>query len=394
MTSHSADTHAFAEVRLGIATADTIARDLSLMRATLLQGPRASILLGKDYLTKVGTLIGISAKADEYQELQKVEKLSELSWRPDSLMDLSILKSGLLTSIMDMFPGPVGTLPHYLVYNPRTGIDGRALLDRIQEVAEAGVAFITIHPTPNRSLYDTAKRVRRLPSTARGGGMVIRDMILNGRACSIFDELYGDILQICSRHHVAISVGAAFRPSSIFEALDDAHVEETIAQERFIRTAKAAGVHVIQEGLGHIRLADLARYTTMIEKNDVPFMPLGPIVTDAAVGFDHVVSAIGATHIGMLGFAQMINSVTREEHTGRVPSERSVLEGLMAARTAAHVINISRFGQLDSLDQTVVDERNATQSCVVAGGIFAHDEIEPTNHGCNRCSFSCPLHLA
>jgi phosphomethylpyrimidine synthase len=193
---------------------------------------------------------------------------------------------------------------------------------------------------------------------------------------------------------MVLSIGAAFRPSSIFEALDEAHVQETILQAQFISAAKAAGVPVIQEGLGHIRLSDLARYVALIEANEVPFMPLGPMVTDAAVGFDHVVSAIGASQLGMLGFAQMINSVTREEHTGRVPSHRSILEGVMAARTAAHAINISRFAPVEALDRSVVEGRAETRSCVVAGGIFNHSEIEPTKHGCNRCSFSCPLHLA
>jgi phosphomethylpyrimidine synthase len=340
------------------------------------------------------SLVGVSTKANYEVEVRKIDELSQLSWRPDVLMDLSIVKTDLLTYLTHTFPGPVGTLPHYLVYNSRTGIDATALIERIHEVVETGVAFITIHPTPNRSLYEVAKRVRPLPSTARGGGMIIRDMLINRREESVFAELYADILGICAKYGVAISIGAAFRPSNIFEALDEAHVEETALQQRFISAAKAAGVQVIQEGLGHIRLSDLPRYVALIEKNNVPFMPLGPMITDAAVGFDHVVSAIGASHLGLLGFAQMINSVTREEHTGRVPSHRSILEGVMTARTASHAINISRFPKVDALDRSVAKTRGENRTCVVAGGIFEHADIEPTKHGCNRCSFSCPLHLA
>lgn len=382
------------EIILGLTDEFALERDLHAFTATLLRGSEALVILGKNYLTKVMTLVGVSSRTNRDAELRKIDHLAGLPWGPDAIMDLSIVGPGLSEHAARKFPGPVGTLPHYLVYKPKSGIDPTALLERIHALAEAGIAFLTIHPTPTTALYGQAQRTRRLPSTARGGGMVIRDMALNNRSESVFAQNFGEILKICSEYRVALSIGAAFRPSSIFEALDIAHVEETKAQSMFIRIAKDAGVHVIQEGLGHIRLSEIPRYAEMIAQNGVPFMPLGPIVTDAAVGFDHVVAAIGATQLGLLGFAQMINSVTREEHTGRVPSHQSVLEGLMSARTAAHAINISKFPNIDVLDRSIAESRQWARSCVVAGGLFDHGEIEPTRHGCNRCSFTCPLHLA
>lgn len=45
-------------------------------------------------------------------------------------------------------------------------------------------------------------------------------------------------------------------------------------------------------------------------------MPLGPIPTDIAIGMDHIAAAIGATIMGIEGCANIISTVTREEHTG------------------------------------------------------------------------------
>jgi phosphomethylpyrimidine synthase len=65
------------------------------------------------------------------------------------------------------------------------------------------------------------------------------------------------------------------------------------------------------EGVGHIRLSDMEKYAKIIKRINVPFMPLGPIPTDASVGFDHIASAIGASHLGFLGVAKIFHSITR-----------------------------------------------------------------------------------
>ena len=71
----------------------------------------------------------------------------------------------------------------------------------------------------------------------------------------------------------------------------------------------------------------LKKYISLIRKDGyIPFMPLGPIPTDRAIGWDHVSSAIGASHMAFEGGADIINSVTREEHTGGIPSLNSIYE--------------------------------------------------------------------
>ena len=131
----------------------------------------------------------------------------------------------------------------------------------------------------------------------------------------------------------------------------------------------------------------------MIRKIGVPFMPLGPIPTDASVGFDHVASAIGASQLGYLGIAKIFHSITREEHTGNVPSIDSIIEGLKSARTAAHIVNISLFPNYATLDKHVALTRAHNKTCVINQGLFAEDTNESYSAGCNRCKHECPLIL-
>lgn len=62
---------------------------------------------------------------------------------------------------------------------------------------------------------------------------------------------------------------------------------------------------------------------------------LGPLVTDIAPGYDHLVAAIGAS-ISSASGADFICYVTPAEHLA-LPNVQDVKEGVMASRIAAHV---------------------------------------------------------
>jgi phosphomethylpyrimidine synthase len=102
--------------------------------------------------------------------------------------------------------------------------------------------------------------------------------------------------------------------------------------------------------------------------------------TDAALDDDHIAAAIGATLLGLAGAAHLLAAVTREEHSGGIPSTESTLEAVRAARVAAHVIDLDRLNASD-LDDTIVNARAAHRTCV-------HGRTDP---GCSRCGRACPL---
>lgn len=383
------------EIQEGILSENEAAKLLHQTNTVLLKGRNKDVAVGEGFLIKVCTNIGVSNPSDLQFELDKLQLLTNAKFAPDIIMDHTIvnLKKPLWKTLVDDFTGVIGTLPHYLTYNTKTGIDETELLERICEMAEYGVGFITIHPTANKHLLSLAKKDRVLPTTARGGSIVLKDLDINKRKENVYEKNFIEILKILRENNMAVSIGTTFRPSNVFEALDKVHIEETKLQAEFVRTAKENGVDVMMEGVGHIRLCDMVRYADIIRKIDVPFMPLGPIPTDASVGFDHVASAIGATQLGYLGVAKIFHSITREEHTGNVPSIDSIIEGLKSARTAAHIVNISLFPNYATLDKHVALTRAHNKTCVINQGLFAEDTNESYTAGCNRCKHECPLVL-
>jgi phosphomethylpyrimidine synthase len=94
------------------------------------------------------------------------------------------------------------------------------------------------------------------------------------------------------------------------------------------------------EGPGHIPL-DEVEMNIKIQKRlcqGAPFYVLGPVVTDIAPGYDHIVSAIGGAIAAAAG-ADFLCYVTPAEHLG-LPSQEDVKEGLIASRIAAHAGDI------------------------------------------------------
>ena len=94
------------------------------------------------------------------------------------------------------------------------------------------------------------------------------------------------------------------------------------------------------EGPGHIPL-DQIEMNIKLQKRvcqGAPFYVLGPLVTDIAPGYDHIVSAIGGAIAAAAG-ADFLCYVTPSEHLG-LPSPEDVREGLLASRIAAHAADI------------------------------------------------------
>src|SRR5438876_1156202 len=74
--------------------------------------------------------------------------------------------------------------------------------------------------------------------------------------------------------------------------------------------------------------------------DDAPFYVLGPLVTDAFPGYDHITSAIGATEAARAG-AAMLCYVTPKEHVG-LPKAEDVRAGCIAYKIAAHAGDVAR----------------------------------------------------
>ncbi len=362
-------------------------------QAFLLKAKRP-VLIGTSCLLKVNTNIGVSSENEYDIELNKLQAIAGLEYRPDSMMDHTIvpLKKPLWKSMVECFDGAVGTLPHYLPYEESNGINKDDFFDNLNEMARGGVSFVTLHPTADLNLYKEAVVSRRfVPTTSRGGFVLLSDQLINNRSQNLVAENFERIMGILHEYGMALSVGSVFRPATIHEALDSIHLKETQLQKYYIDLAKRCGVSVQMEGIGHISFDKMRKYADFIRGYGAPLMPLGPMPSDEIIGFDHITNGIGATMMASTGVVGMINSVTREEHTGDVPAFDSILEGLKTAIVAAHCYNISKFTQYKTATETIGLKRSRNKTCVMNGGIFNYISDSSEIISCSRCKRECPL---
>nr|WP_315200954.1 phosphomethylpyrimidine synthase ThiC [uncultured Flavobacterium sp.] len=335
--------------------------------------------------TLVSVLVGATSGKDVSKQLKKIEAINNLKIDecPDIISDLSLenSKSFLYKDIITNFPNfIVSTLPIYQCKVRNGMIDDDELLEIIQQQIENGVGLITIHPTVNFKLMQLAQK-RIVPWTSRGGVMVMKD--LSSRRFeveNVYLRILDNTIKSALKANVVISIGASFRSANIFDSLDECQIEEFKIQKQIADYIHQRGVDVLIEGPGHSsprRLKEIAKYYTEM---GYPIMPLGPIPTDTAIDQDHIASSIGAVILGMLNCVDIITSVTREEHTGKIPTLESSIEAIKAAKIAAHIIDLHKLDDY-SRDAEIVADRTLHQTCIYG----------KKNSGCSRCAHVCPL---
>ena len=96
------------------------------------------------------------------------------------------------------------------------------------------------------------------------------------------------------------------------------------------------------EGPGHVPLNRIAADMKLQKRlcNDAPYYVLGPLPTDIAPGYDHIVGAIGGA-IAAANGADFLCYVTPAEHLG-LPTVEDVREGVIASRVAAHIGDLEK----------------------------------------------------
>lgn len=297
--------------------------------------------IGRELLTKINANIGNSTLSScPKQELEKLK--TALKYGADTVMDLSTGGdiNSIRRSLLAACPVPVGTVPVYEMV-ARAGIDKldrKLILDVIREQAEQGVDYMTIHAGLLRSHVPAAMK-RKLKIVSRGGALIASWMEKNNRE-NPFYENFDDILKICLEHDVTLSLGDGLRPGCLADASDEAQFAELDVLGELVARCRAVGVQAMVEGPGHVPLDEIEMNMKREQEvcGDAPFYILGPVVTDCAPGYDHLVGAIGGTFGAWFG-AAMLCYVTPKEHLG-LPNNEDVRRGVLAFKIAAHAADI------------------------------------------------------
>jgi len=328
--------------------ADLVGRGLVVIPFNPHHAPDRPAGIGKGLRTKVNVNLGTSRDypllADE---LRKVR--ISLDYGADTLMDLSTggdLKR-IRRAILARTPIPLGTVPIYqaavMAIARRESIVDMTeddLFEAVDSQAREGVDFMTVHSGLTLKAIDRLKKQGRVADVvSRGGAFLLAWMLHNGRE-NPFYARFDRLLEIARRHDVTLSLGDGLRPGSVLDATDRPQIEELLTLGELVKRSREAGVQVMVEGPGHVPL-DQVEMNMRLEKrvcDGAPFYVLGPLVTDIAPGYDHIVSAIGGAVAAAAG-ADFLCYVTPAEHLG-LPSDDDVREGLIASKIAAHAADI------------------------------------------------------
>ncbi len=306
--------------------------------------------VGKGLRTKINANIGTSK--DRMSIEGEIEKLkAAVAAGADAVMDLSTGGPivGIRKEILKQSTVAIGTVPIYQAAvetveqgKPIVQMDPDLLFRVIEQQAEEGVDFVTVHCGVTISSLERLKRQGRIMDVvSRGGAFHIEWIIYNGAENPLFTQ-FERLIEIAKKYDVTLSLGDGMRPGCLADATDRAQIEELITLGELRDIAHEAGVQVMIEGPGHVPINQVE--TNMkIQKElckGAPFYVLGPLVTDVAPGYDHITSAIGGAIAGAAG-ADFLCYVTPSEHL-RLPDLDDVREGVIASRIAAHAADIAK----------------------------------------------------
>lgn len=306
--------------------------------------------IGKGLRTKVNANIGTSKDKVSYDE--EIKKLKVLvKYGADAVMDLSTggAIKDLRNTLIARSPIAVGTVPIYEAvvrtvekYRHIAKMKPDDLFRVIEEHAKSGVDFVTVHCGVTNSAIEKLKEDRRiLDVVSRGGAFLLEWMIYNGKENPLYEQ-YDRLLKIAKKYDLTLSLGDGFRPGCLADATDRSQLDELITLGALRDRALAAGVQIIIEGPGHVPLNQVELNIKMQKEicKGAPFYVLGPLVTDIAVGYDHIAAAIGGAIAGAAG-ADFLCYVTPAEHI-RLPNIEDVKEGVIASKIAAHAADIAK----------------------------------------------------
>lgn len=303
--------------------------------------------IGEGLRTKINANVGTSpdyANIDEEVEKAKIA----VKYGADTLMDLSTGGNidEIRRRILHAVNVPIGTVPIY-----QAGIEAAKrgsvvnmssddIFNAIRKHAEDGVDFVTVHCGVTKAAVEALKRSGRLLDVvSRGGSFLAAWIIHHGEENPLYKE-FDYLLELAREFDLTLSLGDGMRPGCLADASDLAQFQELLTFGKLVERAWAKDVQVMVEGPGHLPL-DHIEANVRIEKNvckGAPFYVLGPVVTDIAPGYDHLVGAIGGAISAWAG-ADFLCYLTPAEHVC-LPSIEDVKEGVVATKIAAHVADI------------------------------------------------------
>jgi len=328
-----------------------LCEDIKDGRIIVLKTPgKRTLAIGRNCFIKVNANLGTSPRQTsvktELAKLQAAEKAGA-----DSVMDLSTGGNlpDIRRRIIEESSLPVGSVPLYsaaVSVTRRCGdvrrMSEQFLWEKIEEEAAGGVSFVTVHTGVSERIVRGLQQGKRLINiVSRGGSILACWMAANRKENPLLAD-FDRLLKLALKYNLTLSLGDGLRPGAVHDGTDAFQLEELFTLGSQAEKAGRAGVPVMIEGPGHIPLHQVEMNISLAKRicHGAPLYLLGPLVTDVAPGYDHIVGAIGGALAGLAG-ADFLCYVTPAEHIS-LPTAAEVAEGVYASRIAGHAADLAR----------------------------------------------------
>ena len=366
--------------------------------------------IGKGMSVKINANIGTSEHCISIdKEICKLKTAIEFG--ADAVMDLST--GGDLNQIRKALiaecPVSFGTVPIYAVISELfknskeiSEMSPNQLFDEIENQAEQGVDFMTLHcGLTAKNLELLKKNPRVLGIVSRGGSLLKNWMTFHKKENPLY-ERFDELLKICQKYDITISLGDALRPGCLADASDAAQFGELQTLGELVKLCKDAGVQVMVEGPGHVPYHEIEMNMKLQKTlcHNAPFYVLGPIGIDNAAGYDHITGAIGGALAASSG-ADFLCYVTPAEHLC-LPTIDDVKQGVIAFKIAARIANLARKNKKYHIEDLEVskaranfDWKRACELCIDPK--LAYSRKVETSEGldeCTMCGKLCAIKVA
>jgi phosphomethylpyrimidine synthase len=211
-----------------LCAAGEVARGRMIIPANINHKNLEPMCIGVASKCKVNANIGNFATTSNIDE--ELEKLRySVRYGADTVMDLSTGGDipRIRQAIIDESPVPIGTVPIYEALSRVRRVEDlniKVMLEVIEEQAEQGVDYMTIHAgVLVQYIPLTARRITGIVS--RGGSILAEWMVKNHRQNFLY-ECFDDICKIFQKYDVSFSLGDGLRPGSVADASDAAQFAE------------------------------------------------------------------------------------------------------------------------------------------------------------------------
>ncbi|NLU45534.1 MAG: phosphomethylpyrimidine synthase ThiC [Euryarchaeota archaeon] len=363
--------------------------------------------IGAGMSVKVNVNLGTSRDlVDVDSEMRKLE--IALEHGTDAVMDLSTGGDidAIRARLLGGCPVIMGSVPIY-----QTGLTAARrdavvemteddIFGGIEKHARDGIDFMTVHCGITRETVSWLKKSGRLMDVVSRGGSFLTAWILHNDEENPLFKDFDYLLELAREHEFALSLGDGLRPGCIDDASDPAQLSELMTLGHLVERAREAGVQTMVEGPGHVPLDQIAMNMQLEKRlcHEAPFYVLGPLVTDIAPGYDHLVGAIGGAVAAQNG-ADFLCYLTPAEHLS-LPDEDDVREGVIASKIAAHVGDLCR-GRGRERDTAMAKARKQLDwdamfdVCIdpVKARAYRERGCTEKEEGCSMCGDVCAIKI-